>query len=98
MVEHEERYRTLVELSPDAIAVHRNGRVVFSNAAALRMLGAASLDDIVGHPLVQFVAAKHHDLVRARVREATEERIPQPPIDVEVVRLDGVTIDVQVTT
>ncbi len=98
MVEHEERYRTLVELSPDAIAVHRDGRLIFSNAAGLRILGATSLDDIVGHPLVQFVAAKHHDIVRARVREATEQRIPQPAIDIEIVRLDGATIEVQVAT
>ncbi|HJU68636.1 MAG TPA: PAS domain S-box protein [Gemmatimonadaceae bacterium] len=98
MAEHEERYRTLVELSPDAIAVHRDGRLVFSNAAGLRMLGAASLEEIVGRPLVQFVAPKYHDLVRARVREAAEQRVPQPPIDIEIVRLDGVTIDVHVAT
>ena len=98
MAEHEERYRTLVELSPDAIAVHRDGRLVFSNTAGLRMLGASSLDDIVGHPLLQFVAPRHHDIVRARVRDATEQRVAQPPIDVEIVRIDGATIDVQVTT
>jgi two-component system, cell cycle sensor histidine kinase and response regulator CckA len=98
MAEHEERYRTLVELSPDAIAVHRDGRLVFSNVAGLRMLGATSLDDIVGHPLLQFVAARHHDIVRARVRDATEQRAAQPPIDLELVRIDGATIDVQVTT
>jgi PAS domain S-box-containing protein len=98
MVEHGERYRTLVELSPDAITVHRDGKLVFGNAAALRMLGATALEEIVGHPLVQFVAPKHHEIVRARVRNATEHRQPQPPIDVEIVRLDGVAIDVQVTT
>jgi PAS domain S-box-containing protein len=98
MAEHEERYRTLVELSPDAIAVHRDGRLVFSNAAGLRMLGATSLDEIVGRPLLQFVAATYHDIVRARVREATEQRIPQPPIDIEIVRLDGVPIEVHVAT
>src|SRR5688572_33351578 len=98
MLLQEERYRTLVELSPEAIAVHRNGRLVFSNAAALRMLGASSLDDIVGRPLLQFVAARYHETVRARVRDATEHRVTQPPIDVELVRLDGVTIEVQVAT
>ena len=98
MLLQEERYRTLVELSPEAMAVHRNGRLVFSNAAALRMLGASSLDDIVGRPLLQFVAARYHETVRARVRDATEHRVTQPPIDVELVRLDGVTIEVQVAT
>jgi two-component system cell cycle sensor histidine kinase/response regulator CckA len=98
MVEHEERYRTLVELSPDAIAVHRDGRFIFCNAAGLRMLGARSLDDVVGHPLLQFAAPRYHDTVRARLREASEHRIPQPPIDIELVRLDGVTLEAQVAT
>jgi PAS domain S-box-containing protein len=81
MVELEERYRTLVELSPDAIAVHRDGRFIFSNAAGLRMLGARSLDDIVGHPLLQFAAPRYHDVLRARLREASEQRVAQPPIE-----------------
>jgi two-component system cell cycle sensor histidine kinase/response regulator CckA len=98
MVEHEERYRTLVELSPDAMAVHRDGRFIFSNAAGLRMLGARSLDDIVGRPILQFAAPRYHEIVRARLREATEQRVAQPPIDIELVRLDGVTIEVQVAT
>ena len=32
--ETEERYRRLVELSPDAIIVHSEGRFVFANSAA----------------------------------------------------------------
>ena len=98
MVEQEERYRTLVELSPDAIAIHRDGRLVFSNSAGLRMLGARSLSEVAGRPLLQFVAAEYHEIVRTRVREATEQRIPQPPIDLRLVRVDGTTVEVKIQT
>ena len=38
--ESEQRYRNLVDRSPDAILVHSDGRFVFANAAAGRLLGA----------------------------------------------------------
>lgn len=98
MNQHEERYRTLVELAPDAIFVHRNGRFVFANAAGLRMIGAATLEDIVGQPILQFTASEYHDRVRARLREASEQGTTQPLMDVELVRLDGGRIQGQVST
>jgi PAS domain S-box-containing protein len=98
MIEHEERYRTLVELAPDAIAVHRDGRLVFSNAAAVRMLGAQTLDDLLGRPLLQFTAPSYHEVARARFRDAMEHHTAQPPIEVELVRLDGTTVHAQVST
>ena len=98
MNEHGERYRTLVELAPDAIFVHRDGRFVFSNAAGLRLIGARSLSEIVGQPVIQFATSDFHERVRARLREVSEQGVPQPLMDVELVRLDGARIDGQVST
>ena len=42
------RYQGLIEASPDAIRVHIDGKIVFANSAAARLLGAASPDDLVG--------------------------------------------------
>ena len=98
MIEQAERYRTLVELAPDAIAVHRDGRLVFSNAAGVRMLGAQALDDLLGRPFLQFTAPSYHDVARARFRDALEHDAAQPPIEVELVRLDGTTVHAQVST
>jgi two-component system, cell cycle sensor histidine kinase and response regulator CckA len=98
MNEHEERYRTLVELAPDAIFVHRDGRFVFSNAAGLRLIGARALAELVGQQVLQFTTADFHDRVRARLREVSEQGVAQPLMDVELVRLDGAKIDGQVST
>jgi PAS domain S-box-containing protein len=38
--ESEERYRTLFDNAPDAIVVHRGGRFLHANDAALRLIGA----------------------------------------------------------
>ena len=44
----EERYRALVELSPDAIAVHREGELLFINPAGARLLGAEDPNELIG--------------------------------------------------
>jgi two-component system, cell cycle sensor histidine kinase and response regulator CckA len=98
MKDSEERYRTLVELAPDAIFVHREGRFVFGNEAALRLIGARSLDDLIGQPVLQFTSPEYHDRVRARLRDASEQDVPQPLMDVELVRFDGSKIEGQVST
>src|ERR1035437_5206760 len=40
----EDRYRALVEVSPDAVFINRGNRVVFVNPAALRLFGASAPD------------------------------------------------------
>jgi PAS domain-containing protein len=56
------RYRRLVDHSPNAICVHEGGRVVYVNAAAVRWMAARSSDQLVGHPITEFV---HPDSVPA---------------------------------
>ena len=53
--ESEERYRRLVELSPDGIILHSSSRVVFANPAAMRLLGAQSEAELLGQRTADFV-------------------------------------------
>ncbi len=54
MSESEERYRTLVELSPETIVVHRQGQVVYINQAGVAFVGASSPEEVVGRPIANF--------------------------------------------
>ena len=94
--ESEERYRKLVELSPDAIAVHSEGVVVFINPAGLVLIGAGNSDKVVGKPILDFVHPDYRDMVVSRVRESLEHNIPMPLLEEKFIRLDGATIDVEV--
>ncbi|HXG38469.1 MAG TPA: PAS domain S-box protein [Bacteroidota bacterium] len=96
--ESEERYRLLVEHSPDAIAVHSDGVVVFVNTAAVKMMGASSADELVGKPALSFVHPDYHDLVKERLRNITQERKALPMAEEKFVRLDGTVIDVEVAS
>jgi PAS domain S-box-containing protein len=50
----EERYRRLVDVSPDGIIVHRARRIVFANRAAVEIFGARSSDALLGQGLDHF--------------------------------------------
>jgi PAS domain S-box-containing protein len=53
--ESEERYHSLVELSPDAVYIVRDGRFIFANAAGVTLLGASEADELIGHPWLDMV-------------------------------------------
>lgn len=96
--ESEERYRQLVELSPDAIVVHRDGKFTYLNPAALRLWGAESADELVGKSILDVVHPDYHDHVREQVDYIQEFQQPSPLAEKKCVRLDGNQIDVEVTS
>ena len=65
--ESEERYRLLVELSPEAIAVVRGEDLVYVNPAGLRLLGAAELSEVVGRPFADIVHPDDADALHAQL-------------------------------
>ncbi|WP_280506036.1 PAS domain-containing protein, partial [Nocardia farcinica] len=50
-----QRYRALIEHTPDGICVHEHGIVVYVNHAAVRLIGARAAAEVVGQPLTRFV-------------------------------------------
>ena len=62
----EERYRRLVELSPDSIYVHQAGRIVFVNSAGVRLFGARSPEDLIGRDSLDLIHPADHAQVRER--------------------------------
>jgi PAS domain S-box-containing protein len=96
----EERYRTMVEHSPDAILVCREGLVIFANPTACRFLGAHYPEAVLGKPLAAFwPAVPSMDILieQAGQRGAVPE-LPSPPVQDRIVRLDGDPLDVELAT
>jgi PAS domain S-box-containing protein len=66
--ESEERYRNLLEVAPVGIAVHSDGKVVFTNPAGARLLGADTEELIVGKPVTEFIHPDGWPKSQARIR------------------------------
>jgi diguanylate cyclase (GGDEF)-like protein/PAS domain S-box-containing protein len=102
--ETEDRYRQLLELSPDAVIVHEGGRVRFANPAAAAMLGVDGEAALVGRDLSTFVDAESRTLfVVEAPAPATDGDAPQSPEPVRRARgrvrtCGGGELDVEVTT
>lgn len=94
--ESEERYRQLVDLLPDAVVVHRDGKIVFANPAGVSLVGAASADQIVGRPVLDFVPPDQMELIKERIPQTSIEGRVVPFIEEKFIRFDGSTIDVEV--
>jgi PAS domain S-box-containing protein len=91
----EERYRGLVELSPEAVFVNRNDRIVLVNPAALQLFGASRAEQLLGTSPFELFHPDYHALVRERVgKMLAGQRVPV--IEEKIVRLDGVAVDVEV--
>lgn len=97
--ESEERYRALVEQSPDAIIVHRSGRILFSNQAGAWLLQYDKAGDLVGHHLSQILCPEHEQ----DNTEVTENRITllsdnpcSTSFHERLRRRDGTRIDVEI--
>ncbi|ATB33556.1 ATP-binding protein [Melittangium boletus] len=58
-----ESFRALIEGSPEAIFVHREGRLLFTNSAAVRLLGHADSASLERRPLTDFVQPEDAELL-----------------------------------
>jgi PAS domain S-box-containing protein len=94
--ESEERYRRLLELSFDGIAIHRGNKLAMINAAGAKLLGADDPEQLVGMPLVALPHHDHGGAVRERHKQVAYTSAA-PLAEEKLIRLDGSDLDVEVT-
>ncbi|MDZ7679758.1 MAG: EAL domain-containing protein [Acidimicrobiales bacterium] len=94
----DERYRAVVQASPEAILIHQNETVVHANPAAVRLLGASDRYELVGLDPADLVQAEPDDPQPGTPTGVTGLDRPISPIDRIVRRLDGSTVAVEVTS
>lgn len=96
--ESETRYRTLVESTPDAIAVISERGVEMVNRAARHLLGRADGEvlDIVRAD--EYVAPAFRERGLARLEAALFDRVPQPAAETAYLRADGSIVPAESVT
>ena len=96
LLSSEERYRSLVELSPDALFVEIEGKVVFINTAGVKLLGASSPDQIVGREVKTFFHPKDWPAAEQLLQQLREDRNALPFAEQTLLRLDGAEVAVEI--
>ncbi len=96
--ESEDRYRSLVEMSPDLIAVIGSKKVEYMNEAGWRLVGASSPDEVIGESALKFASSHIIKTIRKKVGRIDRGELERVRVEFQVKRLDGEPIDVEMTT
>ena len=88
LLESEDRYRQLVELCPDLIAINYDGKIAFINSAGATLLGAESPDQLIGRSVKDFIHTQNYELSRQRLQQLRQSK-SVPSIEETFIRLDG---------
>lgn len=93
--EYEEKYKQLVELSPDAIVVYQDDIIKYVNASCLNIIGAESHEQVIGKSIWNYIHEDVRNIIKKRIRLVVEEKKPTEFIELKFIRADGQTIIVE---
>ena len=96
--ESELRYRAMVTNSPDMLLINTDGHISFMNPSGARMLGAASVEQVIGLPVMSIIDPAYHAQVSQRIGRARQmPNVTMPVVDILFRKLDGSPLRVEVT-
>jgi PAS domain S-box-containing protein len=90
----EERYRRVVETSPDGILVHQEDRIVFINTRGAQLFGAATPSELIGKDLNSMFSSDENGSSRLLDKLAKCEELPGTEQKIKC--LDGTAVDTEV--
>ena len=95
IAESEERYKLLVEMSPDGIAICSKGKIHFINSAGVKLLGVKSPDELIGSEMCHFIHPDNQEDIKNILNLIETEQSRMPWICAKIIRPDGKQIDVE---
>ena len=93
----EERYRRLVEFSPEPIIVYQREFIQYANPACIHLLGAYSLEELIGKSIMDYFHPESVRLIEKRIQGLNQIGVSVPPTEEKIIRVDGTFVDVEVS-
>ncbi|MFS0864658.1 EAL domain-containing protein [Fredinandcohnia sp. 179-A 10B2 NHS] len=94
--ESENRYRNVVELSPNLILIHQHEKIVYANPATIKALGLVNPDELVGQSIYNFVHPSSKEKVVVRSNEIYKNKTVDNYTEYKIVRTDGKIIHLEI--
>jgi len=95
--ESEEKYRRLVDLSFEGIAIHCEGKIVYINNTGAELIGGGSPQDFIGKPVLDFVHPDYRDSVIKRMQTLAANGIGASINEERFIGIDGRELTMEVT-
>jgi PAS domain S-box-containing protein len=93
----EAHYRSLVEMSPEAIYIYSEGKIAFINETGAHMLGFEKPELLIGKEILEFIHPDSKGIASLRLHQLMEGRQELPLLEERMLRADGSPFDVEVT-
>ena len=94
--ESEDRYKSLIEVLPEAMLVHVNGKVVYANQSAAKLLNAEEQYELIDLPISRFIHPEYKNEVEQRIIQVKEKKQQVPMQRQKMVGLDHSVVEVEV--
>jgi PAS domain S-box-containing protein len=94
---HETYYR-LINFFPDAVFLTKNGVIHFANQQGLSLVGARTLNEVLGANVLDFAHPDYRESVAQRINTMMKDREIIPPTELKIINLKGKLIDIEVKT
>ncbi len=94
--ESEERYRQLVELSPNTIGIIKEEKIIFINAAGAMLFGAENQNQVIGKSIYDFIHHENYKNISDEL-EQLELNEKTPLLELKANKLDGTLIYIEAT-
>ena len=92
--ESEERYRLIVELSPNGVVACQDGKIVYSNDGGAKLLGVSAPKELTGKPVLDFFHSESRPAVGKLLRRVAELGVKESAEEM-LLRTDGSTAEVE---
>jgi diguanylate cyclase (GGDEF)-like protein/PAS domain S-box-containing protein len=93
----EDRYRQLVEESPDMVLVHRQGHIVFLNSRGAELMGCPSIQVAMGRPVEGLWEPNGSGVANQDLGEAILAGKLPHALPIRLRRMDGTLVDVELS-
>jgi two-component system cell cycle sensor histidine kinase/response regulator CckA len=96
--ESTDRYRDLVELSPEMVYIEQEGTIVFINSAGVKLLGASGVGDLLGKRISGFLHPDFRETGSPGIQVEETEGREFLQGEKTYRRLDGTSLDMDVSS
>ncbi|MCI4442125.1 MAG: PAS domain S-box protein, partial [Lentimicrobium sp.] len=93
--ESEEKYRGLVENSPDGIVIYVNDKITFVNDEALRIIKAKNREEIIGKPVLKYIHPDSKESIIQKMKEVIMDNHSSKIVEEKFISLEGEAIYVE---
>jgi PAS domain S-box-containing protein len=94
--ESEEKYRAVIETTDMGfVSVDEQGEVLNANLNYACMVGYSSVDEIIGHNIIEWTASYDLERNRTEIRKCSE-KVPVKNLEIDYKRIDGTIIPVEI--